>query len=78
MLEYMENLEVEMNGANGLNDSACHQTPIGENFLGQKTIKLPETEQLLKVTRDLDVTLCKTIDELKMGYKESKLIRYNQ
>jgi hypothetical protein len=69
MLESMENLEVELNGANGLNDSACHQTPIGENFMGQKTIKLLETEQQLKVIEDLDVTLCKTVDELKTGVR---------
>jgi len=77
MSESMENLEVELNGANGLNDSACHQTPIGENFLGQKTIKLLETEQQLKVIEDLDVTLCKTVDELKTGCEDSKLIRNN-
>lgn len=75
--ESVENLEREVNEAKDLNDQLCNQISIGEDFLRQKAAELSEAEQKLKGRENLNVELCRTVDELKMECEESKLIRVN-
>ncbi|XP_062108283.1 protein NETWORKED 1A [Humulus lupulus] len=65
----------ELHEGRDLNDQLSLQLLTEKDFLEQKTAELSEAEQNLKATEDLNVKLCKTVEELKMESEELKLNR---
>ncbi|KAM6566312.1 hypothetical protein CsatA_025440 [Cannabis sativa] len=73
--ESVEMLGKELHEGRDLNDQLSLQLLTEKDFLEQKTAELSEAEQNLKVTEDLNVKLCKTVEELKMECEELKFNR---
>ncbi|KAH0994081.1 hypothetical protein GBA52_005564 [Prunus armeniaca] len=70
-------LDKELSGANDLNGQLSHQIAVGKDYLKQKTMKLSEAEEKLEKTEELNLQLCRTFQELKMEYEESKIVKEN-
>ncbi|XP_024197515.1 protein NETWORKED 1A [Rosa chinensis] len=70
-------LDKELCEASDLNGLLSHQISIGKDSLKQKNMKLSEVEEKLQKTEDLNVELCRTVEELKMEYEESKIMGQN-
>ncbi|XP_050372299.1 protein NETWORKED 1A-like [Argentina anserina] len=75
--EIFQLLDNELCEANDLNGLLNHQISIGKDSLKQKTMMLSEVEEKLQMTEDLNMELCRTVEELKMEYEESKLMGRN-
>ncbi|KAM0985266.1 hypothetical protein ACFX2C_012556 [Malus domestica] len=75
--ETVQLLDKELCEAKDLNGELSRQVLVGNDSLKQKTLELSEAEEKLKKTEDLNVELCRTIQELKMEIEESNLVREN-
>ncbi|XP_004296666.1 PREDICTED: protein NETWORKED 1A [Fragaria vesca subsp. vesca] len=75
--EMVQFLDKELYEANDLNGILSHQISSVKDSLKQKTMKLSEVEEKLQKTESLNVELCRTVEELKMEYEESKIMSHN-
>ncbi|PQP98109.1 protein NETWORKED 1A-like [Prunus yedoensis var. nudiflora] len=75
--ETVQLLDKELSEANDLNGQLSYQIAVGRDYLKQKTMKLSEAEEKLEKTEELNLQLCRTYQELKMEYEESKIVREN-
>ncbi|KAM0966427.1 hypothetical protein ACFX2C_022187 [Malus domestica] len=75
--ETVELLDKELCDSKDLNGQLSHQISVGNDSLKQKTMKLLDAEEKLKRTEDLNVELCRRVQELKMDIEESKLMQQN-
>ena len=73
--ESVEMLDKELHEVQDFNDQLSLQLLTETDLLKQKTIELSEAEQKIKVTENLNVKLCDTVEELKMECEELKLNR---
>ncbi|POO02110.1 Protein Networked (NET), actin-binding (NAB) domain containing protein [Trema orientale] len=73
--ELVEMLDKESHEVKELNDQLSLQILTEKDFLKRKTTELSEAELKIKVTENLNVKLCETVEELKMECEELKLNR---
>ncbi|XP_044487435.1 protein NETWORKED 1A-like [Mangifera indica] len=73
--ETVDKLNMELDEVKDLNEQLKNQTFAGQDSLRKKATELLEAEQKLKAAHNLNMELCKTVEELKEECEDLKLIR---